>query len=97
MIRKRKKELQNLLQEKFDMPFMQELYLVKKFLKILPKKNLKISDIFEIHIVKIYSSQLGTYKGQKFTVKNTEIKKKDAFVYSSIDHQTSLLQILFGE
>ena len=25
------------------------------------------------------------YKGQKFTVKNTEIKKKDAFVYSSIE------------
>ena len=38
---KRKKELQNLLQEKFDMPFIAELYLVKKFLKTLPKKNLR--------------------------------------------------------
>ena len=30
------------------------------------------------HIVKIYSSQLGTYKGQTFEVKKTEINKKDA-------------------
>ena len=45
----------------------------------------KFSDAFELHIVKIYSSQLGTYKGQVFSVKNTEIKKKDAFVYSTIE------------
>ena len=42
------------------------------------------SEIFEIHIVQIYSSQLGTYKGQVFEVNNTEVKNKDAFVYSTI-------------
>ena len=47
--------------------------------------NLKtFSEIFEVHIVQIYSSQLGTYKGQVFEVNNTEIKNKDAFVYSTI-------------
>ncbi len=83
---KRKKELQNLLQEKFDMPFIARIILGKEVFKNTSEEKFKkFSDIFEIHIVKIYSSQLGTYKGQKFTVKNTEIKKKDAFVYSSIE------------
>ena len=83
---KRKRELQNLLQEKFDMPFIARIILGKEGYKSTSKEKFKkFSDIFEIHIVKIYSSQLGTYKGQKFTVKNTEIKKKDAFVYSSIE------------
>ena len=82
---KRKKELQNLLQEKFDMPFIARIILGKEIFKNTSEEKFKkFSDIFEIHIVKIYSSQLGTYKGQKFNVKNTEIKKKDAFVYSSI-------------
>ena len=83
---KRKKELQNLLQEKFDMPFIARIILGKEVFKNTSEEKFKkFSDIFEIHIVKIYSSQLGTYKGQKFTVKNTEIKKEDAFVYSSIE------------
>ena len=83
---KRKQELQNLLQEKFDMPFIARIILGKEVFKNTSEEKFKkFSDIFEIHIVKIYSSQLGTYKGQKFTVKNTEIKKKDAFVYSSIE------------
>ena len=81
---KRKKELQNLLQEKFDMPFIARIILGKEVFKNTSEEKFKkFADIFEIHIVKIYSSQLGTYKGQKFTVKNTEIKKKDACVYSS--------------
>ncbi len=83
---KRKKELQNLLQEKFDMPFIAKIILGKEIYKNTSEEKFrKFSNIFEIHIVKIYSSQLGTYKGQKFNVKNTEIKKKDAFVYSSIE------------
>ena len=83
---KRKKELQNLLQEKFDMPFIARIILGKEVFKNTSEEKFKkFSDIFEIHIVKIYSGQLGTYKGQKFTVKNTEIKKEDAFVYSSIE------------
>lgn len=83
---KRKKELQSLLQEKFDMPFIAKIILGKEVYKnISDKKFEKFTNIFEIHIVKVYSSQLGTYKGQKFTVKNTEIKNKDAFVYSTID------------
>ena len=44
----------------------------------------KFAEVFEIHIVQIYSSQLGTYKGQVFEVNKTEIKSKDAFVYSTI-------------
>ena len=43
------------------------------------------ADILETHIVNVYSSQLGTYKGQKFNVNSTDIKKKDAFVYSTIE------------
>ena len=83
---KRKKELQSLLQDKFDMPFIAKIILGKEvYNNTSEEKFKKFSNIFEIHIVKIYSSQLGTYKGQKFNVKNTEIKKKDAFVYSSIE------------
>ena len=83
---KRKKELQNLLQQKFDMPFIAKVILGKKIYKETPKEKFdKFTKIFELHIVKVYSSQLGTYKGQKFTVNNTEIKKKDAFVYSTIE------------
>ena len=83
---KRKKELQTLLQEKFDMPFIAKIILGKKiFSETSEEKFKKFSEIFELHIVKIYSSQLGTYKGQKFTVNSTEIKKKDAFVYSTIE------------
>ena len=83
---KRKKELQTLLQEKFDMPFIAKIILGKKiFGETSEEKFKKFSEIFELHIVKIYSSQLGTYKGQKFTVNSTDIKKKDAFVYSTIE------------
>ena len=83
---KRKKELQNLLQQKFDMPFIAKVILGKKIYKETPKEKFdKFTKIFELHIVKVYSSQLGTYKGQKFTVNSTEIKKKDAFVYSTIE------------
>ncbi len=82
---KRKKELQNLLQEKFDMPFIAKIILGKKTFNSVDKDKFnKFASVFEIHIVKVYSSQLGTYKGQKFTVNKTEIKKKDAFVYSTI-------------
>ena len=82
---KRKQELQNLLQEKFAMPFIAKIILGKKINKTISKEKFKkFANIFEVHIVNVYSSQLGTYKGQKFTVKNTEIKKKDAFVYSTI-------------
>ncbi len=84
--KKRKEELQSLLQDKFDMPFIAKIILGKKFFKdTAPEKFNKFSEVFEIHIVKVYSSQLGTYKGQKFIVKNTEIKNKDAFVYSTIE------------
>ncbi len=83
---KRKKELQVLLQDKFDMPFIAKIILGKDVYKTISENKFKkFANVFEIHIVKVYSSQLGTYKGQKFTVKNTEIKKKDAFVYSTID------------
>ena len=83
---KRQDELQNLLQEKFDMKLISKVILGNKVTKAASEDQLnKFSDTFELHIVKIYSSQLGTYKGQVFTVKNTEIKKKDAFVYSTIE------------
>ena len=83
---KRKQELRNLLQEKFDMRFISKVILGKEISKnTSPDKLENFAKIFELHIVNIYSSQLGTYKGQKFTVKNTNIKKKDAFVYSTIE------------
>ena len=83
---KRKNELQNLLQEKFDMQLISKVILGSKVTKNASSDQLnKFSKAFELHIVKIYSSQLGTYKGQVFTVNNTEIKKKDAFVYSTIE------------
>ena len=83
---KRKNELQNLLQEKFDMKLISKVILGSKVTKSATSDQLnKFSKAFELHIVKIYSSQLGTYKGQVFTVNNTEIKKKDAFVYSTIE------------
>ena len=81
---KRKQELQSLLQEKFAMPFIAKIILGKEVNKtISDEKFKKFANIFEVHIVNVYSSQLGTYKGQKFTVKNTEIKKKDDCVYST--------------
>ena len=83
---KRKNELQNLLQEKFDMKLISKVILGSKVTKSATSDQLnKFSKAFELHIVKIYSSQLGTYKGQVFTVNNTEINKKDAFVYSTIE------------
>ncbi len=83
---KRQNELQNLLQEKFDMKLISKVILGNKITKDLSEEKLsKFSKVFELHIVKIYSSQLGTYKGQVFNVKNTDIKKKDAFVYSTIE------------
>lgn len=83
---KRKNELQNLLQQKFDMKLISKVILGSKVTKNASVEQLnKFSEVFELHIVKIYSSQLGTYKGQVFTVNNTEIKKKDAFVYSTIE------------
>ena len=83
---KRKNELQNLLQEKFDMQLISKVILGSKVTKSATSDQLnKFSKAFELHIVKIYSSQLGTYKGQVFTVNNTEINKKDAFVYSTIE------------
>ncbi|MDC3057344.1 ABC transporter substrate-binding protein [Alphaproteobacteria bacterium] len=82
---KRKNELRNLLQEKFDMELISKVILGGPVVKGASDEQLKrFSEIFEIHIVQIYSSQLGTYKGQVFEVNNTEIKKKDAFVYSTI-------------
>ncbi len=84
--KKRKQELRNLLQEKFDMSFISKVILGKEISKNTSQDKLEnFAKIFELHIVNIYSSQLGTYKGQKFTVKNTNIKKKDAFVYSTIE------------
>ena len=83
---KRKKELSTLLQEKFDMKFISKVIIGKEIAKNTSQKKLDtFSNIFETHIVNIYSSQLGTYKGQKFSVKKTDIKKNDAFVYSTIE------------
>jgi phospholipid transport system substrate-binding protein len=82
---KRKNELQVLIEEKFDMPFIAKIILGKKTFKGISDEKFKtFSKVFKLHIVKVYSSQLGTYNGQKFLVTNTEIKKKDAFVYSTI-------------
>ena len=76
---KRKKDLQILLEDKFDMPFIAKLILGKKTYRSLTKEKCNIySQAFKLHIVNMYSSLLGTYPGQKFTVKNTDIKKKDA-------------------
>ena len=67
---KRKKELSTLLQEKFDMKFISKVIIGKEISKNTSQKKLDtFSNIFETHIVNIYSSQLGTYKGQKFSVK----------------------------
>jgi phospholipid transport system substrate-binding protein len=74
-----------LIEEKFDMPFIAKIILGKKTFKGISDEKFKtFSKVFKLHIVKVYSSQLGTYNGQKFLVTNTEIKKKDAFVYSTI-------------
>ena len=82
---KRKNELRVLLQEKFDMELISKVILGGNVVKSSSSAQLKkFAEVFEIHIVKIYSSQLGTYKGQIFEINNTEIKKKDAFVYSTI-------------
>ena len=51
----------------------------------------KFTKVFELHIVKIYSSQLGTYKGQVFTVNKTEIKKKEIFDISKFTYLTRSL------
>ena len=68
------------------MPFISKLILGKKTYKSISQEKFKTySHAFKLHIVNVYSSQLGTYKGQKFSVKNTDIKKKDAFVYSTIE------------
>ncbi len=84
---KRKQELRNLLQEKFNMKVISKAILGREISKNTPSKKLdKFADIFEIHIVNVYSSQLGTYKGQVFTVKDSKIKNnKDAYVYSTIE------------
>ena len=83
---KRKNELQNLLQQKFDMKLISKVILGGKVTKSASVEQLnKFSEVFELHIVRLYSSQLGTYKGQVFSINNTEIKKKDAFVYSTIE------------
>ena len=82
---KRKNELRNLLQEKFDMELISKVILGGGVVKSSSDEQLKkFAEVFEIHIVQIYSSQLGTYKGQVFEVNKTEIKSKDAFVYSTI-------------
>ena len=82
---KRKNELRNLLQEKFDMELISKVILGGGVVKSSSDEQLKkFAEVFEIHIVQIYSSQLGTYKGQIFEVNKTEIKSKDAFVYSTI-------------
>ena len=83
---KRKRELQNLLQEKFDMKLISKVILGKEISSNIEEEKLNaFANILETHIVNVYSSQLGTYKGQKFKVQSTDIKKKDAFVYSSIE------------
>ena len=83
---KRKSELQNLLQEKFDMILIAKVILGKEISKNINNDKLNtFAEILETHIVNVYSSQLGTYKGQKFNVNSTDIKKKDAFVYSTIE------------
>ena len=72
---KRKTELRNLLKEKFDMKFISKVILGKEISKNMSQKKLDtFADIFEVHIVNVYSSQLGTYKGQKFTVKNCKLR-----------------------
>ena len=82
---KRKSELRTLLQEKFDMELISKVILGGSVVKNSTSDELKkFAEVFELHIVKIYSSQLGTYKGQTFKINNTEIKNKDAFVYSTI-------------
>ena len=83
---KRQNELQNLLQEKFDMKLISRVILGGNIVKNASNLQLEnFTKAFELHIVKIYSSQLGTYKGQVFTVNKTEIKKNDAFVYTTIE------------
>ena len=73
---KRQDELQSLLQEKFDMQLISKVILGSKVSKGASESQLsRFTEAFQLHIVKIYSSQLGTYKGQVFTVNNTEIKK----------------------
>ena len=60
-----------MLQEKFDMELISKVILGGPVVKGASDEQLKrFSEIFEIHIVQIYSSQLGTYKGQVFEVNN---------------------------
>ena len=83
---KRKNELQALLKEKFDMQLISKVIIGKEITSKSSDSQLKkFAEVFELHIVNVYSSQLGTYKGQTFSVNKTELRKKDAFVYTTIE------------
>ena len=83
---KRKNELQTLLKEKFDMQLISKVIIGKEITSKSSDSQLKkFAEVFELHIVNVYSSQLGTYKGQTFSVNKKELRKKDAFVYTTIE------------
>ena len=63
--KKEKNELQNLLQEKFDMQLISKVILGSKVTKSATSDQLnKFSKAFELHIVKIYSHSLELTKGK---------------------------------
>lgn len=83
---KRKLEFKLLLTEKFNMDLIGKAILGKDILKNSSEKQ--ISDFvktLEEHIVKVYTSQLGIYTGQVFSINDAMKKNKDVFVYTSID------------
>ncbi len=84
--KKRNDEFRILLKEKFDIATISKVILGKNIANSSSKQDLSTFNLtLEDHIVKVYTSQLGVYKGQTFNIQDTVIKNKDAFVYTSID------------
>ncbi len=83
---KRNEEFRDLLQKKFDMNLISKAILGKEILKQASEEQISVfAKTLEEHIVRVYTSQLGVYKGQVFKINETVVKKNDAFVYTSID------------
>ena len=83
---KRNNEFRTLLQEKFNMVLIGKAILGKSVIKTASDDQIeKFVKTLEEHVVKVYTSQLGVYKGQVFSINDIVIKKSDAFVYTSID------------
>ena len=76
----------NLLHERFDLRRISLAVLGRSARKADKKQLSRFQNALEEHIVRVYTSQLGAYKNQVFTI-NKVIEKEngDAFVYTAIE------------